>query len=116
MAGFSRQEQLFLAALLGHQRRDIPKDYAARLPERLRKALRITLLCMRLSWVFCRTRDDETIPDIKITLETPEVRLLLSTHWMENHPLTVADLEYEEKALQTTGLQLGIEYTDHDFA
>ena len=116
MAGFSRQEQLFLAALLGHQRRDIPKDYATRLPKRLRKALRITLLCMRLSWVFCRTRDDETIPDIKITLDTPGVRLLLSKHWMENHPLTIADLEYEEKALQTTGLQLGIEYTDHDFA
>jgi len=116
MAGFSRQEQLFLAALLGCQRRDIPKDYAASLPKRLHKALRISLLCMRLSWIFCRTRDDEAIPAIKITLDTPEVCLRLSTRWMENHPLTIADLEYEERALQMTGLQLAIEYTDHDFA
>jgi exopolyphosphatase/guanosine-5'-triphosphate,3'-diphosphate pyrophosphatase len=114
MAGFSRQEQLFLAALVGFQRRDIPKDYAARLPKRLRKALGITLLCIRLSWIFCRTREDEAIPDIDISLDAPGVCLALSTSWMENHPLTIADLEYEEKALQMLGLQLKIIYTDDE--
>jgi len=114
MAGFSRQEQLFLALLVGYQRRDIPEDYAARLPGRLRKALAITLLCLRLSWAFCRTREDEAIPDIKIAMDKSRVRLTLSKGWMENHPLTIADLEYEEQALQTIGLQLIIDYTDHE--
>ena len=114
MAGFSRQEQLFLAALVGFQRREIPMDYTARLPPRLHRALSVTLLCMRLSWIFCRTREDETIPDFRITLDGARVCLSLSADWMENHPLTVADLGFEEGALQTIGLQLAISYTDHE--
>jgi exopolyphosphatase/guanosine-5'-triphosphate,3'-diphosphate pyrophosphatase len=114
MAGFSRQEQLFLTALVGFQRRDIPAEYGDRLPRRLRKALRITLPCMRLAWIFCRTREDQAIPDVSIRLKGSTVFLGLPEYWMENHPLTVADLEYEELALQTTGLQLEIEYTKHE--
>ena len=114
MAGFSRQEQLFLAALVGFQRRDIPTDYADRLPGRLRKALVITLLCMRLSWIFCRTREDEAIPEIDIALDAKKVRLALPISWMENHPLTIADLEYEEQALQMLGLQLFIDFINHE--
>jgi len=116
MAGFSRQEQLFLALLVGFQRRVIPTDFAARLPPRMHKALTMTLLCMRLSWIFCRTREDDAIPGIKIKLDVAGVRLVLSAVWMENHPLTIADLEYETQALQTIGLQLEINYTDHEAA
>ena len=104
----------FLAALVGFQKRDIPKSYADRLPRRLREALRISLACMRLSWIFCRTREDDAIPGIDITLDDSRVRLALPASWMENHPLTIADLEYEERALQTTGLHLEITYTNHD--
>ena len=116
MAGFSRQEQLFLAALVGFQRREIPRDYTARLPLRLHRALSVTLLCMRLSWIFCRTRDDEAIPEFRITLSGTSVHLSLSADWMENHPLTVADLEFEESALHTIGLQLEINYTGHELS
>ena len=111
MAGFSRQEQLFLASLVGFQRRPIPSGYAARLPMRLHRALRITLLCMRLSWIFCRTREDDAVPIIDIQMDASTVRLALPTDWMGNHPLTIADLEYEIKALQTIGMQLEVVYT-----
>jgi len=114
MAGFTYQEQLFLAALVGFQRHDIPKDYAARLPKRLHRTLPATLLCMRLAWIFCRSREDDAIPDIEIGLDGSQVLLTLPANWMKNHPLTIADLEYEEQALQTTGLQLEIVYTDHE--
>jgi len=114
MAGFTYQEQLFLAALVGFQRHDISKDYAARLPKRLRQRLPVTLLCMRLAWIFCRTREDDAIPDIEINLDVSQVLLTLPANWMENHPLTIADLEYEEQALQTIGLQLKVVYTDHE--
>jgi len=114
MAGFSRQEQLFLTALVGYQRRDIPEEYASRLPKRLHKALRISLVCMRLSWVFCRTRENEPLPHIDISMNKSKVYLVLSENWIKNHPLTVADLEYEKTALQTAGLNLEITYTDHE--
>jgi exopolyphosphatase/guanosine-5'-triphosphate,3'-diphosphate pyrophosphatase len=54
------------------------------------------------------------IADIEITLDSPRVRLALSANWMENHPLTIADLEDEEQALQTIGLQLEIVYNHHE--
>ncbi len=114
MAGFTRQEQLFLAALVGFQSRDIPIDYATGLPGRLHAALCTTLLCMRLSWIFCRTREDDTVPDFDITLDASGLRLALPTSWMENHPLTIADFEYEERALQTIGMQLEIVYIEHE--
>ena len=113
MAGFSRQEQLFLAALVGFQRREIPPDYAAKLPDRLHRALTITLLCMRLAWIFCRTREDDAIPEFEISLAGTRVQLILPAGWMENHPLTSADLETEVQALQTIGLQLELNIAGH---
>ncbi len=112
MAGFSHPEQHFLAALVGFQRRDIPQDYAAKLPKRLHKALRITLLCMRLAWVFCRSREAETIPAFRIRLVDDVVNLALPAHWAEAHPLTIADLESEHQALQMIGLELQVIFPD----
>lgn len=114
MAGFSRQEQLFLAALVGYQRRDIPSDYANQLPGRLHRALNVTLLCMRLAWIFCRTREDDAIPEFKIRLDGRTAHLAMPFDWMENHPLTIADLKYETNALTMAGLQLEISYPDHE--
>jgi exopolyphosphatase / guanosine-5'-triphosphate,3'-diphosphate pyrophosphatase len=57
MAGFTRQEQLFLAALVRHHRRAIPRGFTDRLPTRLHEPLRMTLLCLRLAAVLCRSRD-----------------------------------------------------------
>jgi exopolyphosphatase/guanosine-5'-triphosphate,3'-diphosphate pyrophosphatase len=108
MAGFSRQEQLYLATLVGYQRREIPAEYAAKLPERLWQGLNIGLVCLRLAWVFCRTRDDESVPDFRIKLVGNNINLALPADWMETHPLTIADLGFEQKALQTTGLNLQI--------
>lgn len=114
MAGFSRQEQLFLATLVGLQRRDIPSDYASRLPGRLHQPLNVTLLCMRLAWIFCRTREDAAIPGYKVSLDQNRVLLALPHDWVENHPLTIADLKYETKALAMTGLQLELSYINHE--
>ena len=108
MAGFSRQEQLYLATLVGYQRRAIPANYAAKLPERLWQGLNIGLVCLRLAWVFCRTRDDAAIPEFRIKLLGNNLNLYLPADWMESHPLTIADLGFEQKALQATGLDLKI--------
>ena len=42
------------------------------------------------------------------------VHLYLPRAWEANNPLTIADLDYEKQSLQTIGLQLDIEFTDHD--
>jgi exopolyphosphatase/guanosine-5'-triphosphate,3'-diphosphate pyrophosphatase len=112
LAGFTRQEQSFLATLVTHQRREIPSNYAAELPERLHGPLRSTLLCLRLAWIFCRTRDDDAIPATRIRLNRKCACLALARDWKDNHPLTVADLKFEKQALEAIGLKLDIEYPD----
>jgi exopolyphosphatase/guanosine-5'-triphosphate,3'-diphosphate pyrophosphatase len=114
MAGFSRPEQLFLAALVGYHRRQIPPDFANALPSRLHRALALCLLCMRLSWIFCRTREDNAIPPLTIGLHQQTIKLRLPKSWRQAHPLTVADLDGEAVELKNTGLNLTIDYTDDE--
>jgi len=49
MPGFTRQEQMFLAALVQNHRRSISRGFADNLPTRLHEPLRMTLLCLRLA-------------------------------------------------------------------
>ena len=114
MAGFSQQEQIFLAALVGLHRRQIPADFASALPIRLHRALLLCLFCIRLSWVFCRTREDDAIPAFHTHITTNGIDLRLPEGWMLAHPLTIADLEFEILELQNAGLNLHIRYSGEE--
>jgi exopolyphosphatase/guanosine-5'-triphosphate,3'-diphosphate pyrophosphatase len=108
MAGFTRQEQLFVAALVRYHRRNIPRDIGDDLPARLQAPLRMTLFCLRLAWVLSRSRDDKAIPGFKLDLSETLLTLQFDHTWAANHPLTVADLEAEKDQLQELGLDLEI--------
>ncbi len=109
MAGFSQQEQAFLANLVRYHRREIPEGYAANLPARLHEPLRLLLLCLRLAIVFCRTRDDSAMPDLVLDREGHRLVLQLAPGWAMAHPLTIADLENERDQLRITGLNLELD-------
>jgi exopolyphosphatase/guanosine-5'-triphosphate,3'-diphosphate pyrophosphatase len=106
MAGFSRQEQLFLAALVRHHRRAIPRDYAASLPPRLYEPLRNLLFMLRFSWILCRTRDAEAVPAFKLEFEDSRIGAKLEPAWVGTHPLTLNDLEQEKVQLKKLRLKL----------
>lgn len=106
MAGFSRQEQLFLATLVNHHRRVIPAQYAAGLPPRLRQPLRQLLFLLRFAWILCRTRDDNAIPEFDLSSRQDRLEVTFDQRWVESHPLTMNDLEMERAQLDTIGLLL----------
>jgi exopolyphosphatase/guanosine-5'-triphosphate,3'-diphosphate pyrophosphatase len=108
MAGFSRQEQLFLAALVRNHRRAIPSDYADKLPSRLIEPLRMTLFCLRFACVLCRTRDDHSIPTFKLSGNDNMITVDFAEDWKENHPLTMTDLQQESENLSAIGLQFRV--------
>lgn len=108
MAGFSQQEQLFLARLVHHHRRDIPDRYASGLPTRLHEPLRLLLACLRLACVLCRTRDDSSLPEFRLARSGHHLTLRVDAAWAMGHPLTIADLEYERAQLRVMGLRLDI--------
>lgn len=108
MAGFSRQEQLFLATLVRFHRRAIPRDYADALPQRLRQPLRYLLFCLRFAWILCRTREDGVIPGYSLQLVGDRLTATFPADWTAGRPLTATDLEQEGPALQALDLQFDV--------
>jgi len=108
LAGFTRQEQLFLAALVQNHRRAIPSGFTDKLPARLHEPLRMTLFCLRFAWILCRSREDEAIPSFRLSSGDNSITVSFSERWRENHPLTMFDLRQESNGLPSIGLQLAI--------
>lgn len=107
MAGFSRQEQLFLAALLRHHRRPVPPDFSAPLPDRLRQPLRWLLFLLRFAWILCRSRDRDALPGFSLSAADSAITATFPAGWIAGHPLTIADLEQEQAELHSLGLTFG---------
>jgi exopolyphosphatase/guanosine-5'-triphosphate,3'-diphosphate pyrophosphatase len=114
MAGFSQQEQTFLANLVRHHRRAIPRRYAGTLPARLHEPLRLLLFCLRLACVLCRTRDDAALPEFDLDRDGHRIILEVSAAWATTHPLTIADLESERAQLRVMGLFLDVRLGSRD--
>jgi exopolyphosphatase/guanosine-5'-triphosphate,3'-diphosphate pyrophosphatase len=109
MAGFTRQEQLFLATLVRHHRRAITRGFTDHLPTRLHEPLRMTLLCLRIGCILCRSRDDAAVPAFGLSVSDNTVTVGLPADWFEAHPLTVFDLQQEARDLKATGLLFRLE-------
>jgi exopolyphosphatase/guanosine-5'-triphosphate,3'-diphosphate pyrophosphatase len=109
MPGFTRQEQMFLAALVRNHRRGIPRGFADRLPTRLLEPLRLTLMCLRFACILCRGRDDSAIPGFRLSGSDNTITVALPREWAESHPLTIFDLQQESRDLKTIGLQFQVE-------
>ncbi len=108
MAGFTHQEQQFLAALVGHHRRAVPRDFARHLPARLHDPLRYTLFCLRFACILCRTRDSGAVPRFQLALENQCISATFAVEWSDSHPLTMTDLHQETDNLAAIGVTLDI--------
>ena len=106
IAGFSRTEQQWLAAMLRNQRRGLHLASFDKLPDRLMAgALRCALL-LRLAVLLHRSHDREPLPVVELDVDGDQLQLRLSRRWLDAHPLTRADLETEREHLQEIGRQL----------
>src|SRR5690606_36580979 len=108
IAGFSRQEQQFLAALVRTHRRKIPKSAFDALPDRLLPSARRTAALLRIAALLHRSRDSEEIPRLDLLVDGPRMVLGLDRRWLHNRPLLRADLEGEPPQIAALGVQLEI--------
>ena len=108
IAGFSRQEQQFLAALVRTHRRRIPKSAFDALPDRLLGAARRSAALLRISALLHRARDSEEIPRLELDVDGAHMVLRLDRRWLEDRPLLRADLEGEPADIAPLGVQLVI--------
>jgi exopolyphosphatase / guanosine-5'-triphosphate,3'-diphosphate pyrophosphatase len=100
MSGFSQQEQRLLAFLVGSHRRKLNMNDLQSLsaPER-QPALRLCVL-LRLAVLLTRNRIPNYLPDFSVAAVNGRIELRFPTGWLDEHPLTRADLEQERGLLQ----------------
>lgn len=107
LAGFSQQEQRFLAAIVRSHRRKPPVKLYKELPKRIAKPVKRLSVILRLAVILHRGRSDTPLPafTLKVSNKT-NLELCLDETWLQQHPLTQADLEAEKNYLANAGVEL----------
>jgi len=106
IAGFSRQEQQFLAALVRAHRRKVPRTVFEALPDRLLPAARRLSVLLRLAVVLHRGHEEPNIPDLEARADGDTFALRLPARWLDARPLLQADLAGEPSETGALGLHL----------
>lgn len=107
MLGFHRNEQRILACIVGAHRRKLNTDsIAGRAPKGwARRVISLSIL-LRLAVLFNRSRSYGFPDALKITVNNHSISLGLTEAWLQQNPLTCADLEQEKTHLGNGGYQL----------
>lgn len=108
IAGFSQQEQRFLAALVRTHRRGIPKSAFEMIADRLLSNARRSAALLRLAVLLHRSHDNERMPVPRLQAEGGILTLSLDKRWLQTRPLLRADLEGEPDDMLDLGVQLRI--------
>lgn len=106
IAGFSRQQQQFLATLIRTHRRGIPKSAFDALPDRLLPAARRSAALLRLAVLLHRSHDSDPIPTLELKADGNDLQLTLARSWLEARPLLEADLSGEPDDMIGLGITL----------
>ncbi|SEG78071.1 exopolyphosphatase [Marinobacterium lutimaris] len=109
LPGFTNTEQQLLAFLARGHRRKFPKEEYKLLTDDKRHSYRFLCLILRLSVLMHRSRSTAKLPALKFRVKEKSLRLSFPAGWLENHPLTRADLDSEAEYLRAIGFELEID-------
>ena len=106
LAGFTREEQQILRFIIQGHRKTFPNDLLNKLPAC--DHYRVTVLCIifRLAVLFCRSRNHMPLEELEFKAEQGILNLSIPPEWLEQNPLTEADLKLEQQAVETSGWKL----------
>jgi exopolyphosphatase / guanosine-5'-triphosphate,3'-diphosphate pyrophosphatase len=108
MAGFPREEQKLLAIMVGSHRRKPAIEEADELAAPWDKRAPAMTLLLRLAVLLHRGRSSVALPAIKLAARADSLEIRFPPGWLEDHPLTVADLQLEIENLKTVGFRLRV--------
>lgn len=106
MAGFSREFQNMLGIMMRLQRGKFQQPLIDEFP-RILKGLRKLIVLFRLAILLNRGRD--RIDEINLQYSSKHYHLIFPLGFLDQHPLTLADLIQEQKDLGKAGLELSFE-------
>jgi exopolyphosphatase/guanosine-5'-triphosphate,3'-diphosphate pyrophosphatase len=108
MAGFPREEQKLLAIMVGSHRRKPAIEEAGELMAPWDKRAPAMTLLLRLSVLLHRGRSSIALPSIKLIARSDSLEVRFPPNWLDDHPLTVADLQLEIENLKSVGFRLRV--------
>lgn len=108
MPGFSVDDQALLAAVIRTHRRKVRFEYFDALPsQRVDMAVHLAVI-FRLAVLLNRGRVDAPAPELSVSGHGQKVRLGFGDGWLEEHPLTAADLAQEAEELRPMDIRLQV--------
>jgi exopolyphosphatase/guanosine-5'-triphosphate,3'-diphosphate pyrophosphatase len=108
MAGFPREEQKLLSLMVGSHRRRPAIEEADNLNAPWDKRAPAMTLLLRLAVLLNRGRTSVALPRIRLTPRKNALEMRFPPGWLDDHPLTVADLMLEIENLKSVGFQLRV--------
>jgi exopolyphosphatase/guanosine-5'-triphosphate,3'-diphosphate pyrophosphatase len=108
MPGFPQEEQLILACLVGAHRRKLHLDALEDLTPPWHIKSEFLLVLLRLAVLLHRGRSAVALPHIKLNAKGRALELQFPRDWIEEHPLTAADLDQEVEHLKAAGFRLKV--------
>lgn len=109
LPGFTRQQQVEVAALIRMHRRKLRKETLEIVDGKRAPCLLKLGILLRLAVLLHRSRDDQPLPEFSIAVENSTINLKFPADWLAQHPLTGADLEQEATYLSASGYRLNFE-------
>ncbi len=106
LSGFSQSDQTLLAALVQYHRRSFPAEAFAHLPRDVAPSIRRLCVLLRLAVVLNRARTRQPLPALTLATSQQRMELRFPAGWLDEHPLTRADLEGEARFLRKAGFRL----------
>jgi exopolyphosphatase/guanosine-5'-triphosphate,3'-diphosphate pyrophosphatase len=106
LAGFSRQDQILLATLVRTHRRKFVRSLFAGLPAPWKELAPYLSIILRLAVLLRRNRFDADLPAFEVAIEKTKIRLAFPKNWLNESPLTHADLAQEAEYLKQSGFKL----------
>ncbi len=107
-AGFSRQDQVLLANIVRSHRKKFSRSFFKKLPSPWDQDAPYLTIILRLAILLHRNRHTNDTPEFNISIQAKEITLLFANHWLDDAPLTQADLEIEAKYLAAAGFTLTV--------
>jgi exopolyphosphatase / guanosine-5'-triphosphate,3'-diphosphate pyrophosphatase len=108
LPGFVRLEQQLVASLVTLHRRKLDDPFLDELPGSWRAPMFKLVVLLRLATLLNRGRSPSDLPAIALSTGKDSLELKFPHGWLDDNPLTAADLEQETEWLRTRGFDLKV--------
>jgi exopolyphosphatase/guanosine-5'-triphosphate,3'-diphosphate pyrophosphatase len=106
MPGFPQDEQRILAYIVGAHRRKFHLDTLQDLNPPWHIKAEYLIVLLRLAVLLHRGRSAAALPKIELRVKGRSIEMAFARGWIEDHPLTAADLEQEIDFLKIAGFRV----------